>query len=144
MRASPQITAKVAQAQGRVRLLGYLENISEFLAGLDLFIMPSRAEGLGSAVLLAMTAGLAVVASRVGGLPEVVEEGETGWLVPPNSASALAEAIVAAASDRKRLGELGLRARERARQFSSDIMIERTEALYRRLLSETRLKTGGR
>ncbi len=117
----------------RVRMLGQLENLTEFFAGLDLYIMPSRVEGFGSSALLAMAHGLAVVASRVGGLPEVVEEGKTGWLIPPGSPSALADAIATAASDRARLREIGLNARERARQFTDDIMVTRTEAFYYRL-----------
>ncbi len=133
-RSSPQIRKKVEAAQGRVRLLGYLEDLSEFLAALDLFVMPSRAEGLGSSALAAMAHGLPVVASHVGGLPEIIEDGKTGWLVPPDSPEALAEALVAAASDRARLHQFGSNARERARLFSSDIMVERTEAYYHRLL----------
>jgi glycosyltransferase involved in cell wall biosynthesis len=82
-----------------------------------------------------MAYGLPVVASRVGGLPEIIVEGETGWLVPPGSPSELAEAIAAGASDRDRLRQFSLKARERARLFSADIMLARTEALYDRLLS---------
>jgi glycosyltransferase involved in cell wall biosynthesis len=81
-----------------------------------------------------MSYGLPVVASRVGGLPEVVEEARTGWLIEPASPTALAQAILAAAGDRARLKQWGLNGRERARQFSVDIMVERTEALYCRLL----------
>jgi len=139
MRTAREISTKAAQAGDRARLIGYVDDLAEFYAGLDLFIMPSRAEGLGSSVLLAMAHGLAVVASKVGGLPEIVNEGKTGWLVPPASPSALAEAIVAAASDRERMGPMGSNGRERARQFSSDIMVERTECFYRRFTDQ---KTG--
>jgi glycosyltransferase involved in cell wall biosynthesis len=120
-----------------VRVLGYPEDLEEFWAGLDLYLMPSRAEGLGSSALLAMAHGLAVVATRVGGLPEIVEEGRTGWLVPADCPVALAEAIEEAASDPTVLAQFGLKARETARLFSSDIMLDRTEALYRRLLAGT-------
>ena len=130
-----RIEAEVRAAQVRVRLLGDLEDLTDFFAGLDLFLMPSRAEGLGSSALRAMAHGRAVVASCVGGLPEIVEEGKTGWLVPAESPRDLADAILAAASDRVRLSQFGANAREQARQFSSDIMRERTEALYRRLLA---------
>src|SRR5262249_20314721 len=109
-------------------------------AGLDLYAMPSRAEGLGSAALLAMAHGVPVVATRVGGLPEVVEDGKTGWLVPADSPAALADLIVSAASDRERLRTVGLQARERARQFASKIMIERTVTLYYRLLENANWK----
>ena len=117
-----------------VRLLRYPRDPTEFFAALDLYIMPSLAEGLGSSALLAMAYGLPVVASRVGGLPEIVEDGVTGWLVPPGDPSALAAAIANAASNRPRLREMGAIARERARQYSSTIMVERTEKLYQRLI----------
>jgi glycosyltransferase involved in cell wall biosynthesis len=125
-----------ARAMGdRVRILGSLEELTGFFAALDLFIMPSRAEGLGSAALLAMAHGKAVIASRVGGLPEVVEEGRTGWLVTPDSADALADAVLIAASDRERLRAYGEAGRERAGQFSSAIMVARTEEVYSHLLT---------
>jgi glycosyltransferase involved in cell wall biosynthesis len=120
-------------ARNRVRLLGRIDNLADFFAGLDLFAMPSRAEGLGSAALLAMAHGVPVVATRVGGLPEVVGDERTGWLIPPDSPAALADAIVSAASDRARLQSLGRQARQRAKQYASEIMVERTEALYYRL-----------
>jgi glycosyltransferase involved in cell wall biosynthesis len=118
----------------RVRLCGGIENLAEFFPALDLFVMPSKSEGLGSSALMAMSYGLPVVASRVGGLPEVVEDARTGWLVEPASPSALGNAILAAAGDRARLKQFGLNGRERARQFSVDKMVDRTEALYCRLL----------
>jgi glycosyltransferase involved in cell wall biosynthesis len=133
--SAARIEEEVRAMQARVRLLGDVEDLADFFAALDLFLMPSRAEGLGSSALRAMAHGRAVVASRVGGLPEVVQEGKTGWLVPAESPHDLADAILAAASDRARLTEFGISARERARQFSSDIMVARTEALYRRLLA---------
>ncbi len=135
---SRELRAKIepptSTATERIQLLGRLEDLSGFFAGIDIFIMPSRAEGLGSAALLAMAWGRAVVASRVGGLPEIVEQGRSGWLVEPGSPRELAEAIIAAASDRARLAQFGAYARERAGQFSNDRMVEKTEALYHRLL----------
>jgi glycosyltransferase involved in cell wall biosynthesis len=129
-----EITQRCKALGDRVRLCGAIENLTEFFPALDLFAMPSKSEGLGSSALKAMSYGLAVVASRVGGLPEVVEEARTGWLIEPGSPAALAQAILAAADDRARLKQWGLNGRERARQFSVDIMVERTEALYWRLL----------
>jgi glycosyltransferase involved in cell wall biosynthesis len=134
----PEMTARIREQArtigNRVQILGNLEELTGFFAALDLFIMPSRAEGLGSAALLAMAHGKAVVASRVGGLPEVVKEGRTGWLVIPDSPEALAEAILVAASDRERLRAYGEAGREQAREFSSDIMVARTEEVYLQLL----------
>lgn len=116
------------------RLAGPVESLAEFLPGLDLFVMPSRAEGLGSSALVAMAFGLPVLATRVGGLPEIVEHGRTGWLVEPNSPPALAAGLLTAAAKRDRPSGFSQAARARARLFSSDIMRQRTEALYHRLV----------
>lgn len=118
----------------RVFRLGPIEDLASFMPGLDLFIMPSKAEGLGSSALWAMSYGLPLLATRVGGLPEIVVENETGWLIPPNSAPALADAILAASRDRNQLIAFGRNGRKRAEGFSAAIMVSRTEALYRTLL----------
>jgi len=133
---SPGVAQRYSALGERVRLCGAIHDLAEFFSALDLFIMPSKSEGLGSSALIAMSYGVPVVASRVGGLPEVVEEGRTGGLIEPGSPVALAEAILLAAADRARLRQWGLNGRERARQFTVDIMVQRTEALYRRLLAE--------
>lgn len=119
----------------RILRLGAVNDLADFLPGLDLFLMPSRAEGLGSSALWAMSYGLPVIATKVGGLPEIVADGETGWLTPPGSPQALADALYIASTDRARLREFGRRGRRRVESFSADIMVGRTEALYRRLLS---------
>ena len=124
----------LAALDEQVRLCGDIENLAEFFPALDLFVMPSTSEGLGSSALMAMSYGLPVVASRVGGLPEIVEEARTGWLVEPASPTALANAILAANGDLPSLQKLGLNGRARALQFSVDIMADRTEALYYRLV----------
>jgi len=129
-----EFTMRLKEVREIVRIEKSLVNLSEFFASLDLFIMPSRSEGLGSAALQAMAHGLSLVATRVGGLPEIVEDGATGWLVEPGSAEDLAEGIAKAFSDATRRRAFGLRARERAQLFTSVIMVERTEAFYRRLL----------
>jgi glycosyltransferase involved in cell wall biosynthesis len=131
-----------ASLQGtRVLRLGPIEDLASFFPGLDLFVMPSKAEGLGSSALWAMAYGLPVIATRVGGLPEIVVENETGWLIPPGSPPALAEAIYLASRDRAKLLEFGRQGRQRAEGFSAEVMVNRTEALYERLL-RARLNTG--
>jgi glycosyltransferase involved in cell wall biosynthesis len=75
-----------------------------------------------------------VIASDVGGLPELFENGNGGWLVPAGDPAALARAITAAASDLDRLKAQGQKARDRARLFSIDRMVEQTEAFYQRLM----------
>lgn len=132
-RSSARMANLLGKAGSRVRMTGWIEDLTPFFAALDLYVMPSRAEGLGSSALLAMAHALALIASRVGGLPEVVNEGNTGWLVAPASPADLAAALADAASDRQRLRRFGERARERAAAFSSDIMVQQTESLYFRL-----------
>jgi len=134
LRTAATTAAKVRLAAGAARLLGFVEDLEEFYAGLDLFLMPSRSEAWGLVALHAMARRLPVVASRVGGLPEIVEDGVTGWLVPPDSPEALAEAIAAAAADPERLRRLGANARDRAQRRSLEFTAERTEGFYRRCL----------
>jgi glycosyltransferase involved in cell wall biosynthesis len=129
------------QTDGIAILPGFLDDLSEFYAALDLFIMPSRSEGWGLTALQAMANGLAVIASDVGGLPELVEPGKTGWLVPPDSPPALADAIETAASNPARRCEYGRNARERAARFSIQRTIELTEQFYARLLAASHRAT---
>lgn len=93
-----------------VRLVGARNDVAELLAAADLFVLSSRSEGLPLSILEAMAAGLPVVASNVGGVPEVVVEGETGFLVPPGDPQSLAAAIERLLDDsalRHRLGAAG-------------------------------------
>jgi len=93
-----------------VRLAGERNDVAELLAAADLFVLSSRSEGLPLSILEAMAAGLPVVASSVGGVPELVVDGETGLLVPPDDPHALAAAIERLLDDsalRRRLGAAG-------------------------------------
>ncbi len=118
----------------QVRFLGRVDDVAGLLAGADVMVMPSRQEGLGVAALEAMAAGLPVIASRVGGLPEAVVDGDTGLLVPADDAAALAAAIARLAGNRdlrRRLGAAGA-ARVRTR-FTMGAMAAATLAVYRRV-----------
>lgn len=99
---------------GRVRLVGERGDVAELLAGSDVFVLSSRSEGLPVAVLEAMAAELPVVASDVGGLSELVVDGETGLLVPAGDETALAEALATLLEDRQRRLDLGAAGRARA------------------------------
>jgi glycosyltransferase involved in cell wall biosynthesis len=103
-RSQPGMLELARQASGIAQLPGFVDDLADqFYAALDLYIMPSRSEAWGLTALRAMAYGLPVIASNVGGLPEVVEHGKSGWLVPPESPEALADAILDAASDPARL-----------------------------------------
>jgi glycosyltransferase involved in cell wall biosynthesis len=116
--------------EGRFRFLGYREDVHDLLAAGDIFCLASRHEGLPVALMEAFAVGLPVVATRVGGVPEVVEDGESGVLVPSEDPGALAEALVAVAADPGWREKLGRRASELARQFDSRLPIQRIEAIY--------------
>ena len=125
------------QASGIAQLPGFIEDLDEFYAALDLYIMPSRSEGWGLTALRAMAFGLPVIASNVGGLPELVEQKiPVGWC-RPNRPKPSPAAIIDAASDPARLCEFGRNARERASQFSIERTVEQTERLYLRLLASS-------
>ncbi len=103
--------------------------MSAWLRRADLLVHPVRWEGFGLALLEAMLASLPVVASRVSAIPEIVVDGETGVLVPPDDAPALAAAITRVLDDPGEYGERGL-ARARS-EFSVARMADRTLAVYR-------------
>jgi glycosyltransferase involved in cell wall biosynthesis len=100
--------ARAPALQGRVRFLGPRNDIPDILASLDVFLLPTRAEAFGIAVLEALAAGLPVIASRVGGIPEMIDSPEVGFLVHPITAESFAETLraVLALPDRgRRVGE---------------------------------------
>ncbi len=124
-----------AGLEGRVLLPGVVTEVPDLLAALDLFALPSLSEGMSNALLEAMAAGRAIVATEAGGNAETLDGGSAGVLVPPGDAEALGRALerLIDAPDRRR--ELGRRASARARdEYSLAKMLDRTEALYAELL----------
>jgi glycosyltransferase involved in cell wall biosynthesis len=135
-----------------VRLLGETKDIPTLLAAADLFVQPSRHEGLPNAIVEAMAASLPVVATAVGGIPEVVvalavggmpevvtaasqhtdQPAATGWLVPPHDPEALSAALLEASRNPSLRKAMGARARARAEaEFSLDRSVRDYEAIYR-------------
>jgi glycosyltransferase involved in cell wall biosynthesis len=123
----------------RTVFAGQRRDIHEVMRALDVLVQPSRWEGFGVTLLEAMAAGTPVVASRVGGVPEVVLHDATGLLVPPGAPEALAEACATLLRDRERAARLARAARERVEsRFRVERLVERTADLYRELLQEAR------
>lgn len=120
-----------------VFFLGFREDVPRILSSLDLFVLSSYLEGLGSSILDAMACRLPVVATRTGGIPEVVIHRETGLLVPPRSPQALAKAIMKLYNDREMALRLGKRGYEIVRQeYSVESMADKMIHLYERLAAE--------
>lgn len=120
--------------ESRVRLLGLRDDVGRLLSAADVFVQPSRSEGLPLAVLEAMAAGLPVVATRVGGMAEAIVENETGLMVAPGDPAELAEALRRLLESTDLRIRMGKAARVRAQaEFSVDTMARRYEGLFARL-----------
>jgi glycosyltransferase involved in cell wall biosynthesis len=121
--------------QDRVRFLGVRADVPAILNASDLFVLSSRWEGNPLSVMEAMAAGLPVVSTAVGGVPELVREGETGLLVPSGDAAALARALQALVDDPARREAMGKAARQHAiTHFDIRHTVRQYETLYERLL----------
>ena len=119
-----------------VRFFSIVNQTREMLSLFDIFAMPSRQEGLGLSIMEAQATGLPVVATRVGGIPSLIENGKTGILIEPENSGALTEAIIKLFEDKDRLGTIGIAGRKFIQQnYSSDTMVDKTAKLYKSLLS---------
>jgi glycosyltransferase involved in cell wall biosynthesis len=128
-----------------VYFIGFRTDIPRILASLDLFVLSSHLEGLGSSLLDAMACGLPVVATRTGGIPEVVHHGKTGLLVSAKNPEALAEAILTLYHDRRLAARLAEEGRRQVRgKFSAQATAARTVEVYLTLAARKglRLETG--
>ncbi|MFM8552511.1 MAG: glycosyltransferase [Nitrospiraceae bacterium] len=123
----------------RVVFAGPRRDVASVLPLMDLFVCPSLYEGFGIAIVEAMLAGLPVVASDVGGIPEIVVPGDTGLLVPPGDPEALAKAIQDLLAHPEQAKKLGRQGRQwAAAKFSVDVMVGRHQALYESLVGAER------
>jgi N-acetyl-alpha-D-glucosaminyl L-malate synthase BshA len=119
-----------------VAFAGAVRNLPPLLRACDLFLLPSAHESFGLAALEAMSCGLPVVGSRTGGLAEVVEDGETGFLADPGDVEAMGRAALRILADEPLRGRLGRAARDRAvRLFRAEEVLVRWEALYGRVIA---------
>jgi len=140
LRNKLQAQIEALHLQRHVELLGYRTDIRQLLSQMHLFALASRSEGTPNSVLEAMLAGRAVVATRAGGTPEVVDHGKTGLLVPPDDPESLAAALCELLRDGPRRDAMGRAGHDRVcAQFSEDVTVAKTEALYAEILSAARL-----
>ena len=117
----------------RVRFLGKVDAVADLLRAADLYLLPSRSESFGLSALEAMACGVPVVASKVGGLPEVVVDGETGALVPSGDVDGMAARAIDLLSDEARYAATKSAAVARAREFATERVVPQYEALYERV-----------
>jgi glycosyltransferase involved in cell wall biosynthesis len=125
--------------EGPVSLTGFRRDIPEVMAALDVLVLPStRSEATSQVIPQALAVGTPVVGSRIGGIPEIVQDGETGRLVPPGDAAALAAAIVAMLQEPERARAMALAGQALIRAgYTLDASMARTTAVYRTLLGNS-------
>lgn len=130
---------KLAEMKGlldQVTFLGKIDPIVDFLHSLDMLAVTSTMEGLGVASIEAMAAGLPIVSFKTGGLPEVIEDGVTGYLVPSRDCASFSIALKKLIEDKETRVRMGCEGRERARtHFSHKIMVDAYEQLYKKALT---------
>jgi glycosyltransferase involved in cell wall biosynthesis len=119
----------------RFHLLGWRRDVRCLLGAADAFVLTSLWEGLPRVVLQAMAAAKPMVATRVDGTPEALEEGRSGFLLDPHDVEGLADRVSRLIGDPDLAREMGKEGRRRVTDFSVPVMLEKLEALYEQLLS---------
>jgi glycosyltransferase involved in cell wall biosynthesis len=128
---------------GQAHFLGQRQDVPDLLKAMDIFVLPSYSEGLSLALLEAMAAGLPVIATAVGGTPEVVTDGVTGLLVPPRDPEALAGALERLLADPAGARALGNKAREHVRErYSLDLLGREINEIHEELVTK-KFRAGG-
>jgi glycosyltransferase involved in cell wall biosynthesis len=133
------VLREAAAGLGNLAFTGFVDNVGDYLKAFDIFILPSRKEGLGSISLDAMQYSLPVIASRVGGVPEIVKDRYNGLLIYPERPDELAAAIVELYAQPQFRLELGNRGEALARRFTARVMCEKYVSLYETVLGPIQL-----
>jgi glycosyltransferase involved in cell wall biosynthesis len=121
-----------------VHLLGNVDNMPEFYSAVDVFVLPSIAEGLPRTLIEAMASGVLCIASDVGGIPEILDNGRCGILVPPKDENALADAMLAAANmpQQEKLSVISTANNYIKENYSHNVAIKKIEKIYDSLITE--------
>lgn len=122
--------------QEKILFMGWRDDVHEIMQTFDIFVLPSLNEGMGRVIVEAMAAGKPVVASNTGGIPDLVVEGETGFLVNPGDIAGIAKAIERLLENRNLKEAMGQAGQQRCHMFSEELMIEKIDKLYKELLME--------
>ncbi|MEA2109699.1 MAG: glycosyltransferase family 4 protein, partial [Pseudomonadota bacterium] len=136
--AELQALASSLDIDRNLTFTGFRDDVGAFYQLADIVVMSSIQEGLGTAVIDALALAKPVVASNAGGIPEIIENGVTGTLVPPADPQALAEGIIAYLANPERARQIGLQGQQKVRKnFSVDHMVEKNIDVYRQLLMDS-------
>jgi glycosyltransferase involved in cell wall biosynthesis len=119
-----------AKGLSNVTFTGFVDNVGDYLAAFDVFVLPSNREGIGSILLDAMDRGLPVIASRVGGVPDIVHDDDNGILIDPARVDQLRAAILELRANPQRRRLLGDRGRALAKSFTADAMARKYLKIY--------------
>ncbi len=126
----------MASGLANVTFTGFVNNVGDYLAAFDIFVLPSNREGIGSILLDAMDRGLPVIASKVGGVPDIVHDDENGILIEVGRVDQLSAAILALRADPARRATLGERGRVFAKDFTASAMSAKYRAIYELVLGQ--------
>jgi L-malate glycosyltransferase len=134
-RGKAQQAAEEMGISDRVLFLGKQESVAELLACADLFLLPSATESFGLVALEAMACGVPVVATDVGGIPEVIPVGKAGWLAPPGDIATMVEYGVRVLTDDELWRSASVAARKAAEQYSADLVVPMYERVYEEVMT---------
>jgi glycosyltransferase involved in cell wall biosynthesis len=136
--ADEMMLKSAAAGLDNVTFTGFVENVGDYLAAFDIFILPSRHEGIGSILLDAMDQKLPIVATRVGGVPEIVLNGNNGILIDAERPEQLRDAVLRLGKDPELRAQMGARGREIAREYTAQTMAQKYVDLYESALGRRR------
>lgn len=136
MRPILEERARTLGVSDRVIFAGYREDVSSLIAGMDMVVLPSLNEGMGRVLVMAMALGKPIVATRVGGVPELLADGAAGRLIAPADPVALAEAICTLTRNPEQAKALGEAGRSRAVRYTADAMVKSLAQVYRDVMAD--------